>query len=92
MSAHRPVDSSGPLQRPPSRGHDTLGRRLHLRCGTRHCRALRHADNADVAALAPMGLKEGANVSGISLPRLLQMQRDRRRVALQFPNDIRGVL
>ena len=88
MSAHRPVDSSGPLQRRPSRGHDTIGRRLHLRRGTRHGRALRHADTADVAASAPVGLKEGANVSGISLPRLLQMQRDRRRVALQFPDDI----
>ena len=92
MSAHRPVDSSGPLQRPPSRGHDTLGRRLHLRRGARHGRALRHADNADLAASAPVGLKEGTNVSSFSLPRVLQMQRDRRRVALQFPNDIRGVL
>ena len=91
MSAHRPVDSSGPLQRPSSRGHDVVGRRLHLRRGARHGRALRLANNADVAVLAPVGLKEGTNVSSISTPRLLQMQRDRRRVALQFPNDIRGV-
>ena len=91
MSAHRTVNSARSLQRPPSCGNDLDCRRLHFHRGTRHGRALWHADSAGVAAQASVGLEDSAHATLISYPRLLQIHRDRGRVAVQFADDIRGV-
>ena len=91
MFAHRTSYSARSLQRPPPGSYDRDCRRLHIRRGTSHGRTLWHADLAGVAASASMGFEESAHVTRISFPRLLQILRDRGRVALQFADDIRGV-
>ena len=91
MSAHRSVNSARPLQRSPSRGYDLDCRRVHFHRGARHVRPLRHADLAGDAAQASVGLEDCDRQTRISPPGLLQIQRDRSSVAVQFADDIRGV-